>query len=125
MMTDPRLSARIRRFHMKANWFATKIYMRSCNLLGYAAFCAMRSLKRRRETDLLIKVAAGEPLEAESLLLRSLSCAVSDSARGLPAAAEEWDVSGLLLDGQPFTRETVSCWLSCAYSAIHGTVLGS
>ena len=76
----------------------------------------MRSLKRRRETDLLSKVAAGEPLEAESLLLRSLC----DSARGLPAAAEEWDVSGLLLDGQPFTRETVSCWLSCAYSAIHG-----
>ncbi len=46
---------------------------------------------------------------------------VCDGARGLPAAAEEWDVSGLLLDGQPFSRETVSCWLSCAYSFFDGS----
>jgi hypothetical protein len=77
----------------------------------------MGTRKRSRETDLLIKVASGEPLQANSFLVRGLC----ESAEGLPAAAEEWDVSGLLLDGQPFTREIVSCWLSCAYSAIHGT----
>ena len=76
----------------------------------------MGSRKRNREVDLLIKVAIGHPLQAESFVLRSFS----NSARGLPAAAEEWDVSGLLLDGQPFSRETVSCWLSCGYSAVDG-----
>jgi hypothetical protein len=46
-----------------------------------------------------IKVAAGQHLEAESFVLRSFSVC----ARNLPAAAEEWDVSGLLIDGQPFS----------------------
>ena len=63
---------------------------------------------------MLIKVAAGETLAADSLLMRSLC----DSARGLPAASEEWDVSGLLQDGQPFSRDTVSSWLSCVHSAV-------
>ncbi len=80
----------------------------------------MSSRKRTRETDVLIKVASGQPLEAESFVLRSFS----DSARGLPAAAEEWDVSGLLFDGQPFSRDTVACWLSCAYSVLHSEELG-
>lgn len=82
----------------------------------------MSSRKRSREEDLSIKVASGQPLQADCLLVRSMC----DSARGLPAAAEEWDVSGLLLDGQPFSREIVSCWLSCVNSLVDGpTVLGS
>ena len=82
---------------------------------------SMSSRKRSRETDLVIKIASGDPLQADSLLVRGLC----DNARGLPAAAEEWDVSGLLLDGQPFSRETVSCWLSCVYSVVDGlTQLG-
>jgi hypothetical protein len=72
---------------------------------------------RSCETDMLIKVASGEPLQAESSVLRSCC----ESARGLPTAAEEWDASGLLLDGQPFSRETVSCWLSCAQGLLHGS----
>jgi hypothetical protein len=76
----------------------------------------MDSRKCSHETDLVIKIASEEPLKADSLLVRS-QC---DSARGLPTAAEVWDVSGLLLDGKPFSRATVSCWLSCAHSAIHG-----
>ena len=76
-----------------------------------------RNRNRNRETDLVIKVASGEPLAANSLLMRSLC----DSADGLPAAAEVWDVSGLLLDCQPFSTDTVSCWLSCAHSLLHGT----
>jgi hypothetical protein len=46
--------------------------------------------------------------------------AFSSCAKALPADAEQWDVSGLLLDGQPFSRETVQCWINCAYSALHG-----
>lgn len=76
----------------------------------------MGSRKRSRETDMAIKVASGDPIEADSLLVRT-SC---DNARGLPAPADVWDVSGLLLDGQPFARDTVSCWLNCACSAVHG-----
>jgi hypothetical protein len=75
----------------------------------------MSTRKRCRE-DLNIKVASGKSLHADSLLVRSLC----DSARGLPAAADVWDVSGLLLDGQPFSRETVSCWISCVYSLADG-----
>jgi hypothetical protein len=69
-----------------------------------------------RDSDMHIRVAAGESLEAESFVLRSFS----DCARNLPPAAEEWDVSGLLLDGQPFSRDTVACWLSCVYSTVEG-----
>ena len=76
----------------------------------------MSSRSRSRETDVLIKVASGEPFKAGSSVLRTFS----DSARGLPANSEEWDVSGLLLDGQPFSRDTVSCWLSSAHSAVDG-----
>ena len=47
-------------------------------------------------------------------MLRTLS----SCAKALPADAE-WDVSGLLYDGQRFSRETVSCWLQCGCSAVH------
>jgi hypothetical protein len=81
----------------------------------------MRSRKRTREADLTIKVAQGEPLQAVSSLVRGLC----DSAGGLPATADVWDVSGLLQDGQPFSRETVSCWISCVNSLADGpTQLG-
>jgi hypothetical protein len=48
-------------------------------------------------------------------MLRTLS----SCAKALPADAAEWDVSGLLFDGQPFSRETVSCWLQCGCSAVY------
>ena len=84
----------------------------------------MASRKRaRQDEDIQIKVAAGESLAAESFVLRALS----SCARALPADAAEWDVSGLLSDGQPFSCETVSCWLQCGYRNIYGTAaeLGS
>ena len=78
----------------------------------------MSSRKRSRdEEDVQIRTAAGEPLAADSFVLRALSTC----ARALPADAAVWDVSGLLYDGQPFTRETVACWLQCCCSSIHGT----
>lgn len=41
----------------------------------------------------------------------SVQC-YSSCARALPAAAEEWDLSQLLLEGQPVQRETVVSWLN-------------
>jgi hypothetical protein len=54
------------------------------------------------------------PLEACSLLLRaSCSC-----ARGLPLDSSSWDLSGLLIDGQPVSRVTVTTWLNVVYSLL-------
>ena len=76
----------------------------------------MSSRKRdREEENIQIKVAYGMSLAADSFVLRALS----SCARALPADAAEWDVSGLLYDGQPFSRETVACWLQCGYSHIY------
>jgi hypothetical protein len=75
------------------------------------------SRKRDREEDIQIKVAVGQPLDAESHVLRTFSSV----ARALPFDVQQWDISGLLLDGQePFSRATVQCWLSCIYSSLHG-----
>ena len=78
----------------------------------------MRPSKRFREEeeDIQIRVAAGEPLGAESYVLRTFS----SCARALPVDAAEWDVSGLLFDGHPFSHETVSCWLNCAQHLVEG-----
>ena len=46
--------------------------------------------------------------------------AFSSCAEQLPSDAEEWDVSGFLIDGKPFERATVSCWLHAAHSLLHG-----
>ena len=73
----------------------------------------MSSHKRAREDeDIQIKVAAGESVAAESFVLRALS----SCARALPADAADWDVSGLLIDGQPYSRAVVSCWVQCCNS---------
>lgn len=54
------------------------------------------------------------PLEACSLLLRaSCSC-----ARGLPPDSSSWDLSSLLIDGQPVSRETVTAWLNVVYTLL-------
>lgn len=53
---------------------------------------------------------------------RTLLAAYSSCARGLPADATEWDVSQLVLLGQPVKRETVVKWLNAAYKPIHGDV---
>jgi hypothetical protein len=63
-----------------------------------------------------IKVSAGEPIPAKSFLIRTFS----SCAEQLPQDASEWDVSGLLIDGEPFSQATVECWLHCAYSHVYG-----
>ena len=89
----------------------------------------MSSRKRGRDPedeDVQIRVAAGEPVAAESAVLRALSsCARRALDRTLPVHAAEWDVSGLLLDGKPYSRDTVSCWVQCCNSHNYGTNLDS
>lgn len=83
----------------------------------------MSSLSRKRSRAasqdgdaFRIKTAAGDPLPAKSLLVRTFSTC----AEQLPAGAEEWDVSGFLIEGEPFSRETVKAWLNCGYSMLYG-----
>lgn len=38
----------------------------------------------------------------------------------LPASATQWDVSGLLTGGEPFSRDVVKTWVSLAYCAAYG-----
>jgi hypothetical protein len=58
--------------------------------------------------------AAAAPLEAD----RQVVCLFSSVARGLPEA-DEWDLSGLLVDGQPVSRATAVAWLNAAYQAAY------
>jgi hypothetical protein len=67
--------------------------------------------------QLNIKYAAdAAPLVADRFCVQCYS----SCARGLPAAAEEWDISQLLPEGQPVQRETVVCWLNSVYGIVEG-----
>lgn len=70
----------------------------------------------RDEADMLIKLTADDPLQAESFIIRTFSSV----ARGLPADATEFNVSELLLDGQPYSKETIQCWLNCGRRTVYG-----
>jgi hypothetical protein len=72
---------------------------------------------REEEQDMVVKLAEGEPLPVDGLLLRMFS----GVARGLPADAVEWDVSGLRYnEDKNFSRSAVSTWLNCARYVLHG-----
>lgn len=77
----------------------------------------MTSRKRARATDLQIKVAVGESVSGSISLVRNFSTVYDDIAQ---PGCQEWDVSGFLLDGKPFERTAVKCWLDCAYTVLHG-----
>jgi hypothetical protein len=51
------------------------------------------------------------PLEASTRLLH----ACSTCAFGLPRDASTWDLSNLLIDGHPVSRDTVTAWLNVVY----------
>lgn len=63
-----------------------------------------------------IKISDSDRLEAD----RAVLSAFSSCARDLPDAAAEWDVSGLVLEGQQVQRSTVVAWLNLSYKSIHG-----
>jgi hypothetical protein len=60
--------------------------------------------------------AAAPLLQAEAYLMRLYSAV----AKRLPET-EEWDLSGLQVDGQPVSRATVVAWLNAAYQHAYGT----
>jgi hypothetical protein len=64
------------------------------------------------EPTLHIKVACGTSLPAHRELLQFHSTCV----KGLPAGADVWDVSGLLIDGRPAPAAVVAAWLEAAYA---------
>jgi hypothetical protein len=51
------------------------------------------------------------PLQASTRLLH----ACSTCAFGLPRDSSTWDLSNLLIDGQPVSRDTVLAWLNAMY----------
>jgi len=63
-----------------------------------------------------IKISDTDSLQAD----RAVLSAFSSCARNIPDAATEWDVSGLMLEGQQVQRSTVVVWLNLTYHSIHG-----
>lgn len=53
-------------------------------------------------------------LSAKATILRSCS----SCAEGLPADAQEWDISQLRVEGEPVQRSTAVAFLNCCYSRI-------
>lgn len=66
------------------------------------------------EPQLRILLAAGESLQAPAYVLRCMS----SCACGLPADAAEWDLSGLLLEGQPIPTAIVKAWLAAVSNSL-------
>jgi hypothetical protein len=63
------------------------------------------------DQTLSIKLADCEAVEADAYVLRLFSSV----ARSLPQDAKEWELSNLVIDGQPETRPTVISWLNAVY----------
>eukprot|EP00878_Enallax_costatus_P014772 GHUV01015457.1.p1 GENE.GHUV01015457.1~~GHUV01015457.1.p1 ORF type:complete len:394 (+),score=55.18 GHUV01015457.1:153-1184(+) len=67
--------------------------------------------------QLQIKVAdVDEPLLVDARTVRSCS----DIAYTLPTSATVWDLSGILIEGQPVKRKTVIEWLNWVYVSLLG-----
>jgi hypothetical protein len=87
----------------------------------------MSSRKRNRQTASSAAVEDGQctikladaSLPADLAALRVFS----SCARGLPVDAQEWDLSGLQVDGQSVSRATVEAWLACVDSVVAGSPL--
>jgi hypothetical protein len=62
--------------------------------------------------------SAPQPLVVKAALMRGCSAV----AEGLPAGTAEWDLSNLLIDGQPVQCSTVVCWLNHCYMRNHDTL---
>jgi hypothetical protein len=55
-----------------------------------------------------------QPLEVSVSLMR----ASSSCARGLPHDSSTWDLSNLLIDGHPVSRDTVTAWVNVVYTIL-------
>jgi hypothetical protein len=69
------------------------------------------------EPDLWLKLAdGGERLPAHRAMVRM----ASGVAKGLPPGSDEWDLSGLVIEGHPVVRSVVTAWLAAAYPELEG-----
>jgi hypothetical protein len=68
----------------------------------------------QEEGHISIRLADNITLSAKANILRSCS----SCAEGLPADAQEWDLSQLLVEGEPVTKGTVVAWLNSACQRI-------
>ncbi len=83
----------------------------------------MRSRKRSRQQvaqeECYISIKLGGEQDSSGLTVKATTLwSCSSCAEGLPADAEDWDLSQLLVEGDPVKRETVVSWLNCAYQRI-------
>lgn len=76
----------------------------------------LRKMRRAFGQDDDFSIKTGDPIPCRSLLVRTFSTC----AEQLPAGAEQWDVSGFLCEGEPFSRDTVKCWLNCGNCMVYG-----
>jgi hypothetical protein len=58
-----------------------------------------------------------EPIVAQMSVVRFFcSC-----GRGLPAGSKTWDLTTLLIDGEPVTKPVIVAWLNAAYRQAYAT----
>jgi hypothetical protein len=69
--------------------------------------------------QLLILIAQENNADCTLVVDAALARLCSSRAGGLRAEAAAWDLSKLLIDGQPVQRSTVTRWLDLCYFAIH------
>lgn len=83
----------------------------------YVSLVKMASYGYSSDRVLHIKFSSGQTsLPAD----RAVLSVFSSCARNCPDDATEWDLSGLLLEGQHVQRSTVVAWLNLAYTATLG-----
>jgi len=86
------------------------------HILWYTLQIVMAAPVDDADRLLHIKISDTDRLQAD----RDILSAFSSCAKRLPEAATEWDVSGLMLEGQQVQRGTVVVWLNLAYQSTHG-----
>jgi hypothetical protein len=65
--------------------------------------------------ELRVVLACQDAEESPILVDAALMRLCSSCAGGLPAEAATWDISNLVIDGQPVQRSTVIAWLDTCY----------
>lgn len=70
------------------------------------------------EPTIRIQLADNNPDAPQLIDSSRLLCAGSSCAFGLPRDSSTWDLSKLLLDGKPVTREVAVSWLNALYKLL-------
>jgi len=70
------------------------------------------------EPTIGMQLADDNPDAPQLMASSRLLCAGSSCAFGLPRDSSTWDLSKLLLDGKPVTREVAVSWLNALYKPL-------